>query len=136
MRAGQMTWRMAVHVWCMIAVVAIGFTHKTPQALAAPQIPTEFAAYTLPDGSLPVLCISSSTAFVPEDHGKTHGHLSQSGCEACRIGASILLPMPADTIGVAARASLETASPPVQAPDIVRLFPPIARPAPHPLADI
>ncbi|MCE6076143.1 hypothetical protein FS799_14830 [Agrobacterium vitis] len=133
MRSGQMTWRMAVHVWCMIAVVAIGFAHKTPQALAAPQIPTEFAAYTLPDGSLPVLCISSQTSFTPEDHGKPHGHLSQSGCEACRIGASILLPMPADTIGVAARASLETASPPVQAPDIARLFPPNSAPRAPPL---
>ncbi|MCF1436039.1 hypothetical protein B7W85_15635 [Allorhizobium ampelinum] len=133
MRARRMTWQMAVHVWCMIAVVAIGFAHKAPQAFATPQIPTEFAAYTLPDGSLPVLCISSQTSFAPEDHGKAHGHLSQSGCEACRIGASILLPMPADTIGVTARASLETASPPVQEPVIARIFPPNSAPRAPPL---
>lgn len=82
-----------VRILCAIALLCVGFAHKTPVSVTA--IPTaELAAYTLPDGSLPVLCL-------PEDggHGKGGGHDFGNGCEACRITASTVLPLPSDTIG-------------------------------------
>ena len=134
MRARRMTWRMAVHVLCMVALVAIGFAHKVPEAVAAPQTSVDFSAYTLPDGSLPVLCISEQSTFTFDDHGKQHDHAGQSGCDACRISASILLPAPADTGGVRAEASLDIAGPSAEAPIILRLFPPNTAPRAPPLA--
>ena len=70
---------------CAIALVMVGFAHK-PLPAMPPQV--QFAAYTLPDGKLPTLCLND-TATQPEKGG-LHDH----GCDACRLTASILMPEP------------------------------------------
>ncbi len=78
-----------VRALCTLALLFVGFAHKP--AMAAPWLPaaTELAQYVLPDGTLPVLCLSS-------EHGKAShdGQDKGSGCEACRLSASVLLPVP------------------------------------------
>jgi hypothetical protein len=78
---------------CALALLFVGFAHQTP-ALA--EQTENFEAYRLPDGSLPSLCIT-----VSNDDGKSSdGHkIHHPGCEACRISASVLLPVPADAVG-------------------------------------
>ncbi|MDR6821118.1 hypothetical protein J2X76_006319 [Neorhizobium sp. 2083] len=83
-----------VRALCVLALLFVGFAHK-PLNLDYHSIPaSELAAYTLPDGTLPVLCL-------PSEDGKTKhdGHDLGSGCEACRLTASVLLPAPADMAG-------------------------------------
>jgi hypothetical protein len=75
-----------VRIACAIALLSVGFAHKPLELQAPSQV--ELAAYTLPDGSVPDLCI-------PGDDGSgTHKHDMDHGCEACRLVASILVPQP------------------------------------------
>lgn len=127
MRAKLMTWRMAVHALCMLALFAVGFAHKVPEASASPLTPSEIAAYTLPDGTLPVLCISDQ-AVSDHDHDQDHKHKPDSGCEACRISASVMLPLPADTVGLVAKLDRTLTFPRLQQPLLARLFPPNTAP--------
>lgn len=80
-----------VRIMCALALLCLGLAHKPP-VLATAGIPlTEIAAYVLPDGTLPVLCVTS------HDDGKAHPHDEgrSTGCEACRLNASVILPAPA-----------------------------------------
>lgn len=131
MRAKLMTWKMAVHAFCMLALFAVGFAHKVPSVSASPLTPSEIAAYTLPDGTLPVLCISDQAL---SDHDQDHKHKPDSGCEACRISASILLPLPADTVGLLAKLERTLTFPRLQEPLVARLFPPNSAPRAPPSA--
>lgn len=131
MRARFMTWQMAVHMLCMLALVAIGFAHKVPTVSASPLTPSEIAAYTLPDGTLPVLCISDQAV---SDHSHEHKHKTDGGCEACRISASFLLPLPTDTVGLAAKLDRKLTFPRLQEPLLARLFPPNTAPRAPPSA--
>lgn len=73
---------------CAIALLFVGFAHQTPSKGAF--VPSEFAEYILPDGTLPVICIRGKT-----DGMNKHDTAQQAqGCEACRIAASVLLPVP------------------------------------------
>lgn len=80
-----------VRILCAVALLCLGFAHKAPVLAAPGGIPlNEIAAYVLPDGTLPVLCITS------HDDGKSHPHEDGrgTGCEACRLNASVILPAP------------------------------------------
>jgi hypothetical protein len=123
MRAKLMTWRMAVHIMCMMALFAVGFAHKVPSLSASPLTPAEIVAYTLPDGTLPVLCISDQ-ASSDHDHDQDHQHKADGGCEACRISASILLPLPTDTVGLIAKLDRKLTFQRVTEPVVARIFPP------------
>ena len=85
-----------VRILCAVALLCVGFAHKPPVLLAAPSsLPfEELAQYVLPDGSLPVLCL-------PSEDGKTkhQDHTYGSGCEACRLSASIILTSPDNAQG-------------------------------------
>ncbi|MBB2754816.1 UNVERIFIED_ORG: hypothetical protein GGI57_005552 [Rhizobium aethiopicum] len=85
----------ALRILCAAALVFIAFAHQAPNAAAGRSGPAELAQYVLPDGTLPTLCVTVSDKSDQGQHDKTHSH----GCEACRIGASILLPAPADVAG-------------------------------------
>lgn len=80
-----------VRMLCMLALVCLSFAHRP--AVAASLSPAELAAITLPDGTIADLCLDDGV-----DHGKTKKGFGQS-CEACRIGAAILLPAPTDLAG-------------------------------------
>ncbi|KQV65180.1 hypothetical protein [Rhizobium sp. Root1220] len=80
---------------CAIALVFVGFAHQVPAIAGEARGSVELAQYLLPDGTLAPLCTTVIDG-AGEKHGKV-GHLQ--GCEACRINASALLPMPADIVG-------------------------------------
>ncbi len=74
-----------LRIMCALALVMLGFALKPVVALS----PTaELAAYQLPDGSIPSLCLTHTG----EKPGKDA--MPQNGCEACRLSASIILPQP------------------------------------------
>lgn len=82
-----------VRILCALALLFVGFGHQ-PAGMAE-NTPFNVAAYALPDGTLPVLCVSESDDS-QKDSGK---HIHAQGCEACRISASVLLPSPVDNLG-------------------------------------
>ncbi|PWI50198.1 hypothetical protein B5K03_31785 [Rhizobium phaseoli] len=87
--------RWTVRILCALALVFVGFSHQFPAISDSKLVQAELAQYTLPDGTLPTLCVT-----VTDASGKTQGKLAHlHGCEACRIGASVMLPAPADAIG-------------------------------------
>jgi hypothetical protein len=82
------TTQWLVRILCAVALLSVGFAHR-PAVSAAELTPIELAQYRLPDGTLPVLCVTERT---PD--GKEHSKAYMPGCEACRISAAILLPTP------------------------------------------
>ncbi|MFK0161949.1 hypothetical protein [Rhizobium sp. NPDC090279] len=72
-----------------VALLSVGFAHHPAISNAAELPSLELAQYRLPDGSLPIICTTEKTAD-GRQHGKTH----MLGCEACRISAAALLPLP------------------------------------------
>lgn len=83
-----------VRIACVVALCAVGFAHRAPVAATAELSASEIAALTLPDGTLPELCLPGQ-----EEHGKSSGHLAATDCEACRISAEALPPVPTDLVG-------------------------------------
>lgn len=114
------TWSVLVRTLCVIALFSVGFSHRVP-AFAPNLSPAEIAALTLPDGTLPELCLPAG------DHdGK--GHVLKGDCEACRISSAALLPQPADMAGVVIRAKAAILLPPAFEAFQRQLFPPNAAP--------
>ena len=85
-------WAAYVRIFCAIALLFVGFAHKPPQISTASLSPAELASLVLPDGSLPDLCLPGHE---DEGSGLPHGTMG-SGCEACRLAGTVLLPSPAD----------------------------------------
>lgn len=65
---------------CAISMLFAAFAHQ-PASFAQENI--DLSAYTLPDGSLPSLCLSGAD----ED-----GHAVEIPCEFCRMSGGVLLP--------------------------------------------
>lgn len=80
-------WRMAVRMLCALALVFVAFAHQPVAAFPAQTI--DLSAYTLPDGTVPSLCLTDSG---DGDHHKSAWH--GTGCEACRLVSSVILPVP------------------------------------------
>jgi hypothetical protein len=78
---------------CALALLFVGFAHQPPSLAGENK---SYAAYRLPDGTMPSLCIT----LVGKD-GKDSGdhRLHVPNCEACRINAAVLLPAPGDATG-------------------------------------
>jgi hypothetical protein len=92
-RGIRMSFDRAIRMICVVALVLLGLAHR-PVATPAPQFsPQEIAALTLPDGTVPELCL-------PSEDGKDKTHAATSDCEACRVSATALLPAPADAVGM------------------------------------
>ncbi|WP_430513724.1 hypothetical protein [Pannonibacter phragmitetus] len=88
MHQGQKHTANLLRILCAMGFLLLGFAHQPPAfALSASQL-EEMEAFRLPDGSLPVLCLSRS--------GKNGGphYPGPKGCEACRLSASVVLPEP------------------------------------------
>ncbi len=71
-----------VRITCALALLLVAFAHR-PVAFAA--VPFDVSAYTLPDGTIPDLC-------VPGNSGS--GEVHPTGCEFCRLAVAIILPEP------------------------------------------
>jgi hypothetical protein len=93
-RVGQIE-QWAVRVLCAVALLFVGFAHQVPARADDAFNPANFAEYRLPDGTLPTLCITATDSDGTAPDHKLHAQ----GCEACRIGASIMLPTPTDLVG-------------------------------------
>ncbi|QFY61790.1 hypothetical protein FZ934_16125 [Rhizobium grahamii] len=89
------TKQWSVRILCALALVFVGFSHQLP-ALAASPTSGDFSAFVLPDGTLPTLCVTVSS-----ETGKAHPDKAHvSGCEACRISAAVILPVPSELGGI------------------------------------
>lgn len=109
-RLGHRFEQWVVRILCVIALVSVGFAHQVPAATGEGGGPTDYAAYALPDGSLPTICVT-----ITDDSGKaSHDHADNHGCEACRISATAMLPSPADMSGAPVGYAVAEA-PPLQA---------------------
>jgi hypothetical protein len=72
----------AISIISIFAMIWIGLAHRSvinPTATSN----IDLAAYTLPDGSIPVICLAN-------DGERDHG--SQKGCPDCTIANSIIIP--------------------------------------------
>ncbi|MCM2475362.1 hypothetical protein HGO38_17920 [Rhizobium sp. CG5] len=123
MRNRATLWQMLTRTLCVIALIAVGFAHRTPTLTPSSLSPAELAALTLPDGTLPELCLPGH-----EEDGKHKGHLAVGDCEACLISASALLPTPADMAGARLPIFAETLLPPRFEAFHRHIFPPNAAP--------
>lgn len=125
MRLVQRDWRKAVRLLSAVALILLAFAHKP--VVVAQYSPAELAAFALPDGSLPVLCLPSGAEH---DDGK---YAHDAPCDACRISSASLLAVPECDFGprlLAAHFSLPL-------PDVPLLrheaFPPAAPPQAPPI---
>ncbi|MFN4207011.1 MAG: hypothetical protein ACK4HG_11480 [Agrobacterium albertimagni] len=125
-RGIELSFDRAIRMICVIALVLLGLAHR-PAVPSTPQLsPQEIAALTLPDGTLPELCL-------PTEDGKGKPHAMSSDCEACRISASVLLPKPADAVGIRLPLIAAVTLPqPVEA-HYRQLFPPASHPRAPPV---
>lgn len=73
-----------VRILCVIAVMLVGVSHKL--AAFGPVPEADLANYALPDGTLPILCLSGQVS----DPDNSAGLLET--CEFCRIATAVILP--------------------------------------------
>ncbi len=76
--------QITVRILCVIALMLAGVSHKL--ASFGPVPDADLANYALPDGTLPVLCLSGQVS----DPDNSAGLLDT--CEFCRIAAAVILP--------------------------------------------
>lgn len=112
-----------VRIICVLALLFVGFAHKPP-VIDSGLIPlSEIAEYVLPDGTRPVLCLPS------EDGKSKHDHQGMiSGCEACRLTASVILPTPVDISGQTIPRAFDSFKPIRREAFYRQLFPPNTSP--------
>jgi hypothetical protein len=117
-----------VRILCVLALVMVGFGHKPVDASSVADL---FAAYTLPDGTLPTLCVTDDSS--KSDPGKTP---IWHGCEACRLAAAVLIPQLPEAL--AARVTYYTVPKAFarQLHMVKRLFPPSAAPRAPPVENL
>lgn len=83
-----------VRILCALALLFVGFAHKVPVLDGASAQSAELSQYVFPDGTPHVLCLPGEAG---DDEHDRPGF--SSGCEACRLSASVLAPTPEDTAG-------------------------------------
>lgn len=75
--------RILVAAFATLSLLLVGFAHTVP----AQPLEPDLAAYTLPDGSIPVICMTGSGE-------EPAGNAGFGRCEFCRISSAIALPEP------------------------------------------
>lgn len=111
----------AIRVLCAVALLFAGFAHQAPALSAEDAGGPNLAKYALPDGTIPTLCVTVADQSDQQQHDKA-SHFQ--GCEACRIGASVLLPTPTDLVGSPMRLAAAVELPRKAEAFHRRLFPP------------
>ncbi|WP_425349357.1 hypothetical protein [Falsochrobactrum shanghaiense] len=121
---------LAIRIMSVLAVVLVAFAHRPIELSSASDFQSSY--YMLPDGSYPVLCINDNSTD-SYDHGQKR-HLHDNGCEACRISAAFLCPLPASSTGAAP--DIATAQHIILPQPILRrnIYPPSAPPHAPPFA--
>lgn len=72
----------------VVALALTAFAHRAAPAGAPPA--ADFLAYVLPDGTLPVLCLTETS----DEDGRGDHHKGAAACEFCRIAGSIAVVLP------------------------------------------
>ena len=108
--------RLALHILCAVTLLVFGFAHRP----AATQTSAVLTLYTLPDGTVPSLCVTGGFDHDHPDFG--------NGCEACRLAASILLPTPHDAVSPPLLREVALLGPVITPPETGRPFQPHAAP--------
>ncbi len=75
---------LAIRFAVVAALVLAAFAHR---AVNAEPVPAELAAYVLPDGTLPDICLTGDTNDTGHDHGTV-------ACEFCLIAGGAALAAP------------------------------------------
>ena len=80
-----------VRMLCALSLLLVAFAHRPLSFtdIASSYSDVDVAEYILPDGSLPVICVT--------DEEDDHHQSAATHCEACRIVASVDLPSPLDS---------------------------------------
>lgn len=116
-------WQLTVGMIGLFALIMAGFAHK-PVDLADSQ-DADLAGYVLPDGTLPVLCLTGDN-----DSGSGQ-RAHQDACDFCRLASSVVLPAP-DHFDRAARIGISQPLLPEQADPLLArkadLLPPVRGP--------
>lgn len=112
---------------CAIALLFAGFAHQVP-VIEKDGVKIDVAEYVLPDGTLPIFCITDNG-----DPAQKH-KMRMEGCQACHLNASILLPAPADVQGSAVSFIAAVAAPFRMTMFIRPLFPPNTGPRAPPVS--
>lgn len=90
MKLGRLQqWAFVLRILCVVALVSVGLTHKIPVFASSLEEHLELSSYELPDGTFPIFCLTDvgdPTSKQPQS--------SRSGCDACRISGSVILPAP------------------------------------------
>jgi hypothetical protein len=71
-----------LNLLCAVALLLVGSIHQLPARAASAPADVDLSEYVLPDGTVPVLCLS------PSDDGSSSGTPHSHGCEACRLAAT------------------------------------------------
>nr|CAD6415776.1 hypothetical protein REQ54_01485 [Rhizobium sp. Q54] len=85
----------ALRIFCAMLFLSLGFAHRPVQALLPGEAFSE--AYRLPDGSFADICADHGERGAHDPHRDEGLRLT---CEACLLAASIILPPPAEGLGV------------------------------------
>lgn len=91
-----------LRILCAALFVIAGLVHGN-MSFAAVQQP-DLTAYVLPDGTLPELCTTDGADERPVKH-------VDHDCEACRLAAGILMPLPLDQAGEILRVATDETFP-------------------------
>ncbi len=108
-------------------LVMVGLSHQPPPGVGD-MATLDVAAYVLPDGTLPELCVSTDDGEVPH-------HDAATTCEACLIASSALLPTPVDVVGRRMVVALDMSVPSLSDQGYRRLFSPNTAPRAPPVPD-
>lgn len=95
MRLRGANWAVILRILCAIALLSLGLSHRVPVDTSSYPA-TELSNYVLPDGTVPELCHSLDDKGT---HGSHHDGTVPAVCEACRVAASMLIPVPWDATG-------------------------------------
>jgi hypothetical protein len=118
----------AIRIICVVGLVLLGLAHRPPVPTVPTLSPAEVALLTLPDGTLPELCLPGT-----DQDGKSKSHAMASDCEACRISAGIALPPPADLVGICMPVAVAAVLPQPAEAHYRQLFPPNSAPRAPPV---
>ena len=128
MRRSLHTWVLVVRAVLAIALVTSAFAQKPLTLVAPDNSRISLSDYVLPDGSLPILCVTDTSGS-----GTSHQY-GKLGCDLCRLTPSVVLPCPQPSVGLAT-ASMRAVLQPSRFEAVYRrFFPPSAPPRGPPIS--
>ncbi|MCV3739363.1 hypothetical protein OCK02_24680 [Rhizobium sp. TRM96647] len=125
-RVGIEPVKALVRILCAMALLLVGFAYQPPASAMIGDQSFASAAYVLPDGTIPDLCLSG-------DGSHDEKPMAAMVCDACLIASAILLPAAVDVVGEPLAVPLEGLALPQGDASNRRAFPPNAAPRAPPV---